>query len=80
MRQFTDLVEDRDQVLDRVNEFINAAFTPRKYKNTREIAREQKLKRIKRRHKRPGVEVTDSIETLTPEERARLARRMRGGG
>ncbi len=79
MRRLRELVADRDGIAEKVESFIAAAFAPRKYKNTRDIALEQKLKRIKRRRKQVGTHAVDAIEELTPEKRARLARRMRGG-
>lgn len=80
MRQLRELVADRDGIVEKVEEFIGSAFAPRKYKNTREIAREQKLKRIRKKQRLAGAQTIEALEALSPEERARLARRMRGGG
>ena len=77
LRQLEELVGDRDGVLERVHAFLKTAFQTRKYKSTREIARDQKIKRIERRHRRASDATTAALERLDPDERARLARRMR---
>lgn len=83
LRQLEELVGDRDRILETIREFSEAAFAPRRYKNTREIAREQKIKRFSRRRsageRTPlGERTADTIALLDGEDRARLARRIRG--
>lgn len=80
MKQLERLVGERDGVLDGVREFLESAFQPRTYKNTREIARENKLKRINRRHRRAGDAVMRRLDELEAEQRERLRRRLSDGG
>ena len=76
--QLEELVGDRDGVLDRVHAFIESAFKARKLRTTREIARDHKIRRLERKYGKPGESVAQAIERLDDDERARLARRMRG--
>lgn len=77
--QLEKLVGDRDGIRRQLDEFLGKAFEPRKYKNSREIAYEQKLKRILQKHRRVGESTAGAIAAIDGEERARMARRLRGG-
>lgn len=78
-QQLERLVGDRDGIVEGVREFLESAFQPRKYRNTREIARENKMKRIDRRRRVPGEAVRRRLDALDEAERDRLRRRLSGG-
>jgi hypothetical protein len=78
LRQLRELVGDRDGICERVEGFIASAFATRQFRNTREIARDHKVRRIERRHRRAGEPVERLVNTMDPDERDQLRRRMPG--
>jgi RsiW-degrading membrane proteinase PrsW (M82 family) len=78
MDQLRTLAAGDDELLGKVRQFIASAFAPRTYKNTRDIAREQKVRRIEARNRKAGEPASRAIAGLSAEERARLAKRLRG--
>jgi hypothetical protein len=77
LRQLRELVGERDGIYERVRTFTETSFRPRRMKSTREIAREQKVRRIERRSRTTTSRVSEEIDRLTPAERARIARSLR---
>lgn len=78
LRQLDELVADRDGIRETVNAFIAGAFGTRNDRDTREIARDIKLRRIEKKYRRAGERVEHLVGGMTDEERDRLRRRLAG--
>jgi hypothetical protein len=77
LEQLSVLVGPDHPATKRVNAFLNDAFKPRNQKSSEEIAREARIRRWERRQNRPSSTLVKAVSELDPDERKRLAERIR---
>ena len=77
LAQLDQLVSDRNGIREAVDQFLAGAFEARTYRNSRETARDIKIRRWKKKHGRASSRVEHLVGSLSETERDRLRRQLR---